>query len=416
MLLKNIKINSLYLEQAFSSLFSFLITIIVLRLFGIEIFGIFSFLWIIYLFLYSIQLSIIIYPMNSDLFKNNTNNIKYYYSNALILQVIFLVFVSIFFYITLSLFGNFFQNFDLKIYSISFPIFIFCAQLFHFFRRKLILNNFYLKSLFTHIIMFFSLLIFVFFLHKKNSLNLNYFFYCFSLSFLIGLLINLKMILPFKFNSGRFYKYIYFNWISSKWLLLSSLTQWLGGNLWLINSGVLMGAKMLGILRACLTILNISAILFQSIESFVPKKLSIILRTNEIHLMDLFLKKFINRFFLITMIITLFIVFTSKYLLKIFYGEEMSVFYYILIFLSIMLPINFLRLPLELGLRALKNTKPIFYANLSASIIAIIFSNIIIINFDISGMIAGLIFNQVIIFLIIRYYYRLNIHKRRARE
>jgi len=224
------------------------------------------------------------------------------------------------------------------------------------------------------------------------------------------------MILPFKFNSGRFYKYIYFNWISSKWLLLSSLTQWLGGNLWLINSGVLMGAKMLGILRACLTILNISAILFQSIESFVPKKLSIILRTNEIHLMDLFLKKFINRFFLITMIITLFIVFTSKYLLKIFYGEEMSVFYYILIFLSIMLPINFLRLPLELGLRALKNTKPIFYANLSASIIAIIFSNIIIINFDISGMIAGLIFNQVIIFLIIRYYYRLNIHKRRARE
>ena len=116
--------------------------------------------------------------------------------------------------------------------------------------------------------MFFSLLIFVFFLHNKNSLNLNYFFYCFSLSFLIGLLINLKMILPFKFSSGRFYKYIYFNWISSKWLLLSSLTQWLGGNLWLINSGVLMGAKMLGILRACLTILNISAILFQSIESF----------------------------------------------------------------------------------------------------------------------------------------------------
>ena len=81
-----------------------------------------------------------------------------------------------------------------------------------------------------------------------------------------------------------------------------------------------------------------------------------------------------------------------------------------------MLPISFLRLPLELGLRALKNTKPIFYANLSASIIAIIFSNIIIINFNITGMIAGLIFNQIIIFLIIIYYYRLNIHKRRARK
>ena len=113
------------------------------------------------------------------------------------------------------------------------------------------------------------------------------------------------------------------------------------------------------------------------------------------------------------MIITLFIVFTSKYLLKIFYGEENEIFLLYFDILIYYVTYQFFEVHQFLYLTKIQNPFLLF---LSASIIAIIFSNIIIINFNITGMIAGLIFNQIIIFLIIRYYYRLNIHKRRARK
>jgi O-antigen/teichoic acid export membrane protein len=409
MLLNYIKKNSLYLEQAFSSMFSFLITILILRLFGIKIFGIFSFLWIILLFIYSIQLSIIIYPMNSDVFKNDNNGIEYYYSNALMLQIIFSFFFAFVVYFFLNIFGNSLKSLSLEVYSTSFAILIFLSQFFQFIRRKLILNNHYLKSLITNIAILLCLLISIYFLQQINSLNLNNFFYIFSLSFVFGIIINLKIIFPFRFNFNKFIKYINFNWTSSKWLLFTSIIQWFGSNFWLINSGVILGPKILGVIRACQTILNTSSLLFQSIESLVPKKLSLELKYKNVISMNTLLNKLKKKFFLITIMITFFIILTSKHLLQIFYGSEMTPYYYILIFLSLMLPITLLRLTSEFGLRALKKTKPIFNANLFASIFTIFFSNIIISNFNTNGLIAGLFVNQLIICLVIIYYYRVNI-------
>ena len=334
--------------------------------------------------------------------------------NIITVMLLYFKFYSLFFfalivYFFLKFFGNSIKNLSLEIYSTSFATLIFLSQFFQFIRRKLILSNRCLKSLITNISILLFLLISIYFLQQRNYLNLNSFFYIFSLSFLFGIIINLNIIFAFRFNFRKFIKYINFNWASSKWLLFTSIINWFGANFWLINSGILLGPKILGIIRACQTILNTASLLFQSIESLIPKELSLELKSKDVISMNTLLSKFKKKFFLIIIMITFFIILTSKYLLQIFYGNEMAAYYYVLIFLSLMLPIILLRLTSEFGLRAIKKTKPIFYANLFASICSICFSNIIITNFNTNGLIAGLIVNQLIIFLIVIYYYKVNL-------
>ena len=43
------------------------------------------------------------------------------------------------------------------------------------------------------------------------------------------------------------------------------------GNLWIINSGVILGPYYLGIIRACEAILQVVNPLFQSFENIFPK-------------------------------------------------------------------------------------------------------------------------------------------------
>ena len=59
----------------------------------------------------------------------------------------------------------------------------------------------------------------------------------------------------------------------SKWLLFTSILQWFPGNLWIIDR-IILGPYILGIVRACQTILNIANIIFQSFENIIPANTS----------------------------------------------------------------------------------------------------------------------------------------------
>ena len=67
------------IDQIIISLCNFLVTIIILRVLGIEIFGQFSFLWLFLLLINSTQLSYIISPMLTNAHKHSRCNIDFYY-------------------------------------------------------------------------------------------------------------------------------------------------------------------------------------------------------------------------------------------------------------------------------------------------------------------------------------------------
>ena len=77
------------IDQIIISLCNFLVTIIILRVLGIEIFGQFSFLWLFLLLINSTQLSYIISPMLTNAPKQSDDYLKFFYGGIFFQQIIF---------------------------------------------------------------------------------------------------------------------------------------------------------------------------------------------------------------------------------------------------------------------------------------------------------------------------------------
>ena len=105
-----------------------------------------------------------------------------------------------------------------------------------------------------------------------KNLNLEIIFWSFVLAFSVGTIINSPVLLSLKYRLNNIYLSIKENWIIAKWMLVSSLLQWFSGNLWLVNAGIILGPVILGVVRACLSIMNIANLILQSLEKICFKR------------------------------------------------------------------------------------------------------------------------------------------------
>mgnify|MGYP006078985505 CR=1 FL=1 len=386
-----------FVDQAIVSSGNFIVTIIILRFLGIEIFGLFSFLWLFLLLINAVQISYIISPMLTNAPKQSTSNINFFYGGIFNQQLIFTTIIFFIVYLVLKFFGNYITSYQIEKYHLSLPILIVVTQLHQFLRRLFFSKKLYFRATLGDFITYFSLISLMIYLKYVNELTLETVVWSFVFAFTLGTIINFPIIFSLNYKLINTYETIKENWIIAKWMLLTSLLQWFSGNLWVVNAGLILGPYMLGIIRACQTLLNISNIIFQSIENIIPRKTSKKFNSGGTKEMQLYLKKFTLKGFTIITLITLLIIIFAKFLLNIFYGVETANYYKILIFISIIIPINFLQYAPTYGLRTLGKTKPIFMSFLFSSIFTLLTSKLIITHFDIEGFIFGLCATQTII-------------------
>jgi O-antigen/teichoic acid export membrane protein len=393
------------LNQIINSGSSFLVSLFLVSFLGLEKFGLFTVLWIIFLLINTLQLSVIVSPMmtNSGLYASDLK--AYYYGGAFVQQIfltlVFLILIKFFFF-----FGSL-VSINNQIYALQnvFLLIIFTSQIYQFFRRFFLNEKMYGVSIVIDIIInitLFSLLIYFF---KTNELNLEKVFYSYFISFLVGTLLVIPYVKKFNFSFKSFADSTKVNFKISKWITLTSIMQWFSGNLWLINSGIILGSYVLGAIRACQTITNICNLLFQSFENFFPPKLTHIYKSEGSKSMNEYIKKINISGFILLSVFAVILSLGSKNILEFFYGPEVSQFYYLLIFLSILLPFTFISFFYRFGLRTLMNTRPIFLSYLFPSIFTVIASKFIITNYNEIGFAIGLIFNQLIILFFTYYGY-----------
>ena len=386
-----------FVNQAIVSSGNFIVTIIILRFLGIEIFGLFSFLWLFLLLINAIQISYIISPMLTNAPKRSASSINSFYGGVFNQQLIFTTIIFFIIYLVLKFFGNYIASYQIEKYYLSFPLLIVVTQLHQFLRRLLFSKKLYLRATLCDFITYFSLISFMIYLKYVNELSLETVVWSFVFAFILGTIINFPIIFSLNYKLTNTFEAIKENWVIAKWMLLTSLLQWFSGNLWVVNAGLILGPYMLGVIRACQTLLNISNIIFQSIENIIPRETSKKFNSGGTKEMQLYLKKFTQKGFIIITLITLLIMIFAKFLLNIFYGVEIASYYQMLIFISIIIPINFLQYAPTYGLRTLGKTKPIFISFLFSSIFSLLTSKLIITHFDIEGFIFGLYATQIII-------------------
>ena len=386
-----------FFNQIIVSGSNFLITILVLRFLGVKTFGIFSILWLLLLFFNSIQLAYIISPLLTNAPKQNSDNVKFFYGNALIQQFFFTSLVFILSFLYLEFFGDYIRGYNLQQFSISFALTLFFSQFYQFLRRVCFSKKLFAKATISDFLVNSIIIFLLFYFSFINTLSLNKIFWIFFISYFLGSIFNFSLILSFSFNIKKFPVFFKENWIISKWLLFTSILQWFSGNLWIINTGIILGPYILGIVRACQTILNVANIIFQSFENIIPANTSKKFISGGKKYMNNFLNLIAKKGFLFTVCISALIILLAKPVLYMFYGNEIANYSNILALMSFLIPLHFLQYPISSGLRTLGKTKPLFFAYLLTSIFAILVSVYIINNYKIYGLIFGLYLSQIII-------------------
>ena len=259
-----------------------------------------------------------------------------------------------------------------------------------------------------------SILIFTFLFYfiLFNNLDIQKVFLILIYSNLLCIIFFYDLKKVIKLNFKSFFYFHNENWIISKWLLLTSLIQWFSGNLWVINVGIILGPYYLGVVRCCQSILNVTNLIFQTIENVYSVKISKIYKVHNISFLKNYIKQITFKGFFLVLIISLIISLFSKFLLNLVYGSEISSQYHVLIYLSFLLPLTFLQYFPQHVLRTFSKTFPIFLAFLCSSIIAILFSSQIINKFEIYGFFSGMYISQIIILIIIYYNYFKEVNKK----
>lgn len=385
------------LEQSISSSINFFLTIFLIRIFDLKVFGIFSLYYLILHFLYGLQISLFVYSLNSNFSKIN-HNLKYNFLINLIIQnTIFCFFASLIIYFVLTILDGYFSNYLFDEYKLIFSLICFFFLFYQFLRRILIIKKFYFKQIIINISILLSLASFYFISFKFSGLKS--FFFVFFLTYLVTSIIAFCLIFKGFDRFNKFFYHLSENINSSKWLVLTNFIQWFGSNLWLINSSVILGPKILGVLRGCQSIVNFASIFFQTFENIIPNEVSKKYFNLGKSQMIIFLKNFTKKNILFFFILSLFLILFHKEILNFFYPGKYDEYSYILGILSLTILLNFLSFPSIYGLRTIHKTNYIFHANLIISIFAVLFSHLILINFGIDGLIVGLVFNQAFISL-----------------
>ena len=154
-----------FADQVIVSLCNFLISIIIIRLLGMEIFGQFSFLWLFLLLINSTQLSYIISPMLTNAPKQSDDYLKFFYGGIFFQQIIFSLSTFLIIYFGLKFFDEYLLSYQIGKYSLSFAIATITLQMQQFFRRLLFSKKLYFKALLTDLISYPSVVILIIYLN-----------------------------------------------------------------------------------------------------------------------------------------------------------------------------------------------------------------------------------------------------------
>tara|TARA_B100000767_G_C19736821_1_gene524312 strand:- start:499 stop:1755 length:1257 start_codon:yes stop_codon:yes gene_type:complete len=397
-------LNLTLIDQAMVSGVNFVVSVALVRILGIELFGIFSLLWLAILFIQSIQFAVIISPMMSIGPKYLDAEKDSYYAAVLTHQIVFSIISSLILYISIIISSYIFPEWGIKDYAFILALTIFLSQNQDFIRRFSFIKGKVKEAFINDFISYVGRLAVLVIFFMQTDLSLKSIFWIFSFTLSISVIYGITIINKPSFDYKYSLKIFKRNWKTSKWLAGSAIMQWTSGNYFIIAAGAILGPASVGILRAAGNVIGITHILFQGLENIVPASASKNYTDQGTSGLKAYLIKVLffggSLFLVLTFIISIF----SGEILSFLYGEEYYQYRYILFWYAMVYIVMYSVLPLTIGLRTLENTKPLFFSYLVTTIFSLICAKFFVENFLLSGVMMGMMVNQFI-FLGITYFY-----------
>jgi len=373
-------------DQGIFSGTSFIITILLARLLSIESFGAYSgYILATYLVLSSIG-AFVIQPFQVLLAK--TKNKHQYASFAFWLQVLIVGLIALTVFIISTLFSN-----DFPLAVIAFA----AGFLLHDFGRRLFLAlNRPVQALLLDMIISICLLASLFVFYKFGEGQLVNLYFYFAIAYIPALLLPLLLIKPFSIKKANAFAYFSDHITQGKWLFLTAISQWWSGNLFVVASGIYLGAAALGALRLAQSLMGILNVLLQTFENYIlpqtAQKMNIELSEGLSFLSSISRKA--GLLFLPVLAISYLF---ARQILVLAGGEAYASFGYVLQGMALLYMLVFLSQPIRLLIRALLLNQHFFYGYLLSLGFALLFGHALLSNYGLVGALVGLAISQVLL-------------------
>jgi O-antigen/teichoic acid export membrane protein len=389
--------NWALVDQGMVSAANFITGILLARLLGIQEFGKFTLVWMIILFINSIQMAMISSPMMSIGPKFPRGRFNNYYRGVFTQQVFFSVisFISVIFWVKIS--GLFFPSWEVE--QLAFPLALvsFFYQNQDFIRRYYFVNKRASYAFFNDVISYLGQVILLILLSNMIKLNTTEVLYIISFTSALAVFQGIVNIRP-KFSRPTVtYVTVKRHWLIAKWMTGSAVLQWFSGNFFIIVASSVLGTTAVGAIKSSQNIVGILNILVQAMENFVPVQASNAFKERGIN----GLKKYINKVSLIGSVGigggVVFVCAFSEYLLAKVYGNDYTPYSLVLCGMAIVNYIGFLGTPIASGLRVLDKTKVLFTAFIYSTIFSLMFAYIVVVYWGIYGTVLGIIVSKIVL-------------------
>ncbi|HUN16539.1 MAG TPA: hypothetical protein PK622_07000 [Saprospiraceae bacterium] len=383
------KLNSKYLvlaDQALFSGMSFITTIWIARSIDAASFGIYS-AWIlaIYLFVSAVG-AWIIQPFQIKY--NKINDKGAYLTFIFWAQFGLLIFIAF----LINLFGYIFQ-----IHQLELILYFGFGFIFYDFVRKVLLvmdqiNTVFIVNLFVSLFGLGSML----YLTRAEKFTIDNFMFITSIIYFSVFIFALFYLKPFQLNIIHVRRHFTYHVEQGKWFFMTAISQWWAGNLFVVASGVYLGAVALGALRLAQSLFGILNVILQTFENYVlpqtASKMNDSIPEGIAYLKNLSLKAA----WIFSPILILSFIF-AKDILVLAGGIQYADYAFVVQGLSLLYVFIYISQPLRCIIRSLEFNKVFFKGYLITLAFAILFSHLILSNFGLYGVLFGLIVSQLLL-------------------
>ena len=391
-------VNLVLLDQVIYSGCGFLITLLLIRLLSPLQFGIYASLIIVIYFTVNISSALVIQPLQVKL--SQIKNQKEYISFAFYFLLLIVFILSIISYIIFSMQISILKNIATD--SIIIIAFASAFVTHDFFRKLFLAENKILKALLIDLFSnIFPLVIFTL-AYINFEIGLSQVLTIYAVCYIPGIAIAIYIIKPTITLNNEWKNHFQSHIKQGKWLLLTAILQWWSNNLFVIVSGLYLGAAALGAFRFVQSLFGVLNLILQTLENYALPFASRLFQ-NSAESSKNYLKNMTIKGSVATGIVLTGIFLLSDTIIVLAAGDSYSEYSFLIRGMSILYFIIFLAYPTRIAIRMMSLDHLFFGGYLISFTFSIISFQYLLMQFGLWGALIGLIANQIILFTFWQY-------------
>ncbi len=381
--------NFSFVDQALVSGGNFVAGILMARAFGLFEFGRFTLVWMVVEFLMSLQFALVLQPMlNIGPKQTESERIRYFPAVAAQQVLTGLVMASLA-WAAVALSGVVFN--DVRLSELAAPAFaaVVMYQFHSFFRRYLFLRERPFRAMMVDALRFGIQLpatLALFFLPGNSEASTGV--WIIALACTASTALGAYFFGKFIWDRAVFRQVIAKHWEFSKWLLPSAVMFWLTSQVYVLMSGVVLGAAITGGLRAAMGITGVLNILLQALDNFAPAQASRAFHEGGWEQLHNFMVRVAGLMGVLTLVTVVILNVAPETAIRLLYGEKYEGLGYVVRWLCAPAAIQSVAVILTICAAAMERTRLIFQSYVAATVFTLVAAYPLACVFGLPGIVA----------------------------